>query len=218
MKQINILSIFLLTLLFAACTQSPAMRRGKAIGAKIVAAASSSNSAALNASATEFKAAFDSIHTDSVAVADLIKGVNSAATDNDTVKAAIGTVVYSPNRFGEITSAECIDNLLSGSKTPQELFRRISIAHAVYSMRGMLMESVVFDLGFQKHIDSLPLSKQMQVYSKACSPEKLGKAMHNDALNSDPAAQARVNDRIKELRTIYSADEYNAFMKSYNSK
>ena len=71
-----------------------------------------------------------------------------------------------------------------------------------------------FGAQLDSEASSLPLEKQMKVYSSATTPEKLGAALKADS-QAPNADQALINRQVEALKGIYSAQDYKKFIDSF---
>ena len=211
MKTSRITLAALLLLVLAAMTScEQGKEKGVAMGAEF-AKAWTGDDQALDQQVLKVTAALDSL-TFKSAFADAF--IAEAGKSDSTVALAARVLVKDGATVTGDLCSEIIDGLASGSITYTQANARVM---QLFEVCGRLKKddlAQAFGAQLDSEASSLPLEKQMKVYSSATAPEKLGAALKADS-QAPNADQALINRQVEALKGIYSAQDYKKFIDSF---
>ena len=203
MKTSRITLAALLLLVLAAMTScEQGKEKGVAMGAEFAKAWTGDDKVTAALDSLTFKSAF----------ADAF--IAEAGKSDSTVALAARVLVKDGATVTGDLCSEIIDGLASGSITYTQANARVM---QLFEVCGRLKKddlAQAFGAQLDSEASSLPLEKQMKVYSSATTPEKLGAALKADS-QAPNADQALINRQVEALKGIYSAQDYKKFIDSF---
>ena len=213
MKRLPIIVIGLM-LLLTAC--DGASKRGEALGREFMAAWG--DTAAMRAVVQRFNALRD----DSLRWPWEVKAVNRAfaaplfADGRDSLFQAAHVIVLSPTELAQRKCQTMVEVLMRHEDEPDSAADHLALIHWLCYTVGYERHVQVFDSTLQASVDKLSIHEQMLVYAQASRPAALGAALAHDA-NQPDADMTDINQRINELKGIYSPEDYKTFEAAYKS-
>jgi hypothetical protein len=213
MKRLPIIVIGLI-LLLTAC--DGASKRGEALGREFMAAWG--DTAAMRAVVQRFNALRD----DSLRWPWEVKAANRAfaaplfADGRDSLFQAAHVIVLSPTELAQRKCQTMVEVLMRHEDEPDSAADHLALIHWLCYTVGYERHVQVFDSTLQASVDKLSIHEQMLVYAQASRPAALGAALAHDA-NQPDADMTDINQRINELKGIYSPDDYKKFEAAYKS-
>ena len=213
MKRLPIIVIALM-LLLTAC--DGASKRGEALGHEFMAAWG--DTAAMRAVVQRFNALRD----DSLRWPWEIKAANRAfaaplfADGRDSLFQAAHVIVLSPTELAQRKCQTMVEVLMRHEDEPDSAADHLALIHWLCYTVGYERHVQVFDSTLQASVDKLSIHEQMLVYAQASRPAALGAALAHDA-NQPDADMTDINQRINELKGIYSPEDYKTFEAAYKS-
>lgn len=213
MKRLPLIVIGLM-LLLTAC--DGASRRGEALGREFMAAWG--DTAAMRAVVQRFNALRD----DSLRWPWEVKAANRAfaaplfADGRDSLFQAAHVIVLSPTELAQRKCQTMVEVLMRHEDEPDSAADHLALIHWLCYTVGYERHVQVFDSTLQASVDKLSIHEQMLVYAQASRPAALGAALAHDA-NQPDADMTDINQRINELKGIYSPEDYKTFEAAYKS-
>ncbi len=213
MKRLPIIVIALM-LLLTAC--DGASKRGEALGREFMAAWG--DTAAMRAVVQRFNALRD----DSLRWPWEVKAANRAfaaplfADGRDSLFQAAHVIVLSPTELAQRKCQTMVEVLMRHEDEPDSAADHLALIHWLCYTVGYERHVQVFDSTLQASVDKLSIHEQMLVYAQASRPAALGAALAHDA-NQPDADMTDINQRINELKGIYSPEDYKTFEAAYKS-
>lgn len=213
MKRLPIIVIGLM-LLLTAC--DGASKRGEALGREFMAAWG--DTAAMRAVVQRFNALRD----DSLRWPWEVKAANRAfaaplfADGRDSLFQAAHVIVLSPTELAQRKCQTMVEVLMRHEDEPDSAADHLALIHWLCYTVGYERHVQVFDSTLQASVDKLSIHEQMLVYAQASRPAALGAALAHDA-NQPDADMTDINQRINELKGIYSPEDYKTFEAAYKS-
>lgn len=141
--------------------------------------------------------------------------IESATQSGDTrVEMAAHLLTESDENFAEGQAQHIIDGLLKKNFDAHAAQGRLVAAHAAAERLDRRDAIKALEATLDEKAASLSIDDQMRVYAAASTPAALGRALADDA--SEPNAdKEHINKQIEALRSIYSAEDFQTFMKNY---
>ena len=213
MKRLPIIVIGLM-LLLTAC--DGASKRGETLGREFMAAWG--DTAAMRAVVQRFNALRD----DSLRWPWEVKAANRAfaaplfADGRDSLFQAAHVIVLSPTELAQRKCQTMVEVLMRHEDEPDSAADHLALIHWLCYTVGYERHVQVFDSTLQASVDKLSIHEQMLVYAQASRPAALGAALAHDA-NQPDADMTDINQRINELKGIYSPEDYKTFEAAYKS-
>ncbi|MBQ6079761.1 MAG: hypothetical protein IJK93_05710 [Muribaculaceae bacterium] len=211
MKRLPIIMIVML-LLLTAC--DGASRRGEALGREFLEVWG--DTAAMHQVVNRFNA----LRNDSLRWPWEKKAANRAFTNplladgRDSLFQAAHVIVLSPTELAQRKCQTMVEVLMRQEDEPDSAADHLSLIHWLCYTFGYDRHVEVFDSTLQASVDNLSIHEQMLVYAQASRPAALGTALAHDA-NQPNANMVEINQRIDELRGIYTPEDYKTFETAY---
>ena len=211
MKKLPIFMIVML-LLLTAC--DGASKRGEALGREFMAAWGDT------AAMRQVVKRFNALRDDSLRWPWEIKAANRAFTNplladgRDSLFQAANVIVLSPTELAQRKCQTMVEVLMRQEDEPDSAADHLSLIHWLCYTFGYDRHVEVFDSTLQASVDKLSVHEQMLVYAQASRPAALGAALAHDA-NQPDADMADINQRINELRGLYTPEDYKTFEAAY---
>lgn len=133
-------------------------------------------------------------------------------SDNVTIEMAAHLLTESDENFAERQAHHIVEALLNGKCDRQTATARLNAGHEAAERLGRAQAGATLDAAIDEQAASLPLNDQMKVYSAATTPANLGAALARET----DADKEDIEKRIEALRAIYSTEDFNTFITSYN--
>ncbi len=213
MKRLPLILIAVM-LLLTACGEAD--RRGEAAGKDFLAAWG--DTAAMRRVVKQF----DAMRADSLTWPWERKAANRAfagvllGDGRDSLTQAAHVIVLSPRELAQLKVPPMMELLRVREFDTDSAADYLQLIHWLCNAVGRESSVAVFDSTMQAIVDGFSLHEQMCVYAQASRPAALGAALARDA--RQPGADLDdINDRIEELRGIYTPQEFKAFEQAYNA-
>ncbi len=133
-------------------------------------------------------------------------------SDNVTIEMAAHLLTESDENFAERQAHHIVEALLNGKCDRQTATARLNAGHEAAERLGRAKAGATLDAAIDEQAASLPINDQMKVYSAATTPANLGAALARET----DADKEDIEKRIEALRAIYSTEDFNTFITSYN--
>ena len=201
-------------LLLTACGE--ANKRGEAAGKDFIAAWGDT------ASMRRVVKQFDAMRADSLNWPWERKAANRAFADvllndgRDSLTQAAHVIVLSPRELAQLKVPPMMELLRVREFDTDSAADYLQLIHWLCNALGRESSVTVFDSTMQATVDGFSLHEQMCVYAQASRPAALGAALARDA-RQPGADMDEINDRIEELRKIYTPAEFKTFDQAYQA-
>ena len=213
MRRLPLIFIGMIVLLTACDSAS---KRGEALGNEFMDAWG--DTAAMRAVVQRFNA----LRNDSLNWPWERKAANRAFTiplladGRDSLFQAANVIVLSPTELAQRKCQTMVEVLMRHEDEPDSAADHLSLIHWLCNTFGYYRHVEVFDSTLQSSVDKLSIHEQMLVYAQASRPAALGSALAADA-NQPDADMAEIDERINELRVIYTPEDYKTFETAYKA-
>ena len=201
-------------LLLTACGE--ANKRGEAAGKDFIAAWGDT------ASMRRVVKQFDAMRADSLNWPWERKAANRAFADvllndgRDSLTQAAHVIVLSPRELAQLKVPPMMELLRMREFDTDSAADYLQLIHWLCNALGRESSITMFDSTMQATVDGFSLHEQMCVYAQASRPAALGAALARDA-RQPGADMDEINDRIEELRKIYTPAEFKTFDQAYQA-
>ena len=140
--------------------------------------------------------------------------IGEASKADSTIALAAKLLLKDEAAVSNELSDEIINGLADGTLNYKQANEKVIHFAEVCTKLGKDDVNKVFGELLDNAAAGLSLEKQMKVYSSATTPEKLGRALKEDA-QAPNANKAMINKQVKALKSIYNAEDYKKFIDAY---
>ena len=146
--------------------------------------------------------------------------IKSQVMDSVGIAQAVSSLdtLITPEIFGRDFGKVTVEVLESDTVIDAvQLNRRVSLLRSVYAQQRGGGYGKRFAEGVQSYIDGLPIERRMRLYTRIATPKQMGTALRIDLMRgkTDTALSA---EQLRQLKLIYSAEEWTQFEEYYNRK
>ena len=162
----------------------------------------------------QYQAAADSMHIPGTA-GQLASAFMRTIGNNDSIQAVAYAITQSAEDFADKHAQPLVDGLLDGSMDARQATDRLFLLHWAADLLGKSDHIARLDEDIDKAASRLSEKKQMLLYSRAATPDALGKQMRAER-NQPDADTVLIDKRVKLLRDIYDEAQLKEFQSAYN--
>lgn len=138
----------------------------------------------------------------------------NACTGNDTIKTVAQAIAYTPQSMGTVAGNEIVQGLMMGTMDATVASDRLKLINLAYALLQRNDDLEACYNAIDKVAQSLTEEKQMELYTRSCSPEALAIAMKQE--RNDNATNA--NRRAKIVESILTGEDLKTFKSIYYNK
>ena len=140
-----------------------------------------------------------------------------ALIGNDTLVVAAELIALDDNTFASRRGTPLVQELRDNVLNRQSAADHVALVHMVAAMLHRESAAAAMDKAIDESVCKLPLRDQMEIYALSCSPAILGAALKHDA--AIPGAdKAQIAQRVKILKSIYNAEQWQEFVAAYGAE
>lgn len=162
----------------------------------------------------KYQAAVDSMHIPGTA-GQLATAFMRAIGDGDSLQAVAQAITLNAEDFADKHAQPLIDGLLDGSLDARRATDRLFLLHWAADLLDKTEHVAKLDEAIDHAASRLSEQKQMLLYSRAATPDALGKQMRAER-NMPNADTTLIDRRAAMLGDIYNEAQLKEFQSAYN--